>query len=82
MKRILTQTGLSLVMALCLAAPAAMAKGKKPKHSAEHTAAVKKCNDDFAEAKKDAASKKGKDRKDALAAARKAHKDCLASAPK
>jgi hypothetical protein len=83
MKRILTQTGLSLVMALCLGAPAAMAKGThKPKHSAEHTAAIKKCNEDYAAAKKDAAGKKGKERKEAMAAASKAKKDCIAAAPK
>jgi hypothetical protein len=83
MKRILTHTGLSLVMALCLGAPAAMAKDKhKPKHSPEHTAAIKKCNDDYAAAKKDAAGKKGKDRKEAMSAASKSKKDCIAAAPK
>jgi hypothetical protein len=81
MKRILTHTGLSLVMALCLGAPAAMAKGKT-KHSAEHKAAIKKCNEDYAAAKKEAAGKKGKERKEANAAASKAHKDCIAAAPK
>jgi hypothetical protein len=82
MKRILTHTGLALVMALSLAAPAAMAKGKKTKHSAEHKAAIKKCDEDYMAAKKDAAGKKGKDRKDANAAASKTHKDCIAAAPK
>jgi hypothetical protein len=82
MKRILTHTGLALVMALCLGAPAAMAKGRKAKHSAEHTAAIKKCNEDYTAAKKEANGKKGKDRADAKAAASKAHKDCIAAAPK
>jgi hypothetical protein len=81
MKRILTHTGLSLVMALCLGAPAAMAKGKT-KHSAEHKAAIKKCNEDYAASKKDAAGKKGKDRKDAMTSASKSKKDCIAAAPK
>jgi hypothetical protein len=81
MKRILTHTGLALVMALCLGTPAAMAKGKKHKHSAEHKAAIKKCDEDYAAAKKDAAGKKGKEKKDAWAAASKAHKDCIAAAP-
>jgi hypothetical protein len=81
MKRILTHTGLSLVMALCLGAPAAMAKGKKTKHTAEHKAAIKKCNEDYTAAKKEASGKKGKDRKDANAAASKSHKDCIAAAP-
>ncbi|HEV7857781.1 MAG TPA: hypothetical protein VGO91_03960 [Pyrinomonadaceae bacterium] len=81
MKRILTHTGLSLVMALCLGAPAAMAKGKT-KHSAEHKAAIKKCNEDYAAAKKDASGKKGKERKEASAAASKSKKDCIAAAPK
>jgi hypothetical protein len=80
MKRILTHTGLSLVMALCLGAPAAMAT--KHKHSAEHTAAIKKCNEDYAAAKKDAAGKKGKEHKDAMMAASKSKKDCIAAAPK
>ncbi|MGB9179917.1 MAG: hypothetical protein WCB68_11785 [Pyrinomonadaceae bacterium] len=82
MKRILMNTGLSLVLALGLCAPAALAKGKKAKPSAEHVAAIKKCNEDYAAAKKEAMTKKGKERKEALAAAQKAKKECIAAAPK
>ncbi len=81
MKRILIHTGLALVMALGVGAPAAMAKGKKTKHSAEHKAAIKKCNEDYAAARKAAKGKKGQERKDAMTAASKAHKDCIAAAP-
>lgn len=83
MKRILTHAGLSLAMALALGAPSAMAKGRKAKHSAEHTAAIKKCNEDYAAAKKTAkANTDKKARAEALATAKKAHKDCIAGAPK
>ena len=82
MKRILMNTGLSLAVALSLCAPAALAKGRKSKPSAEHVAAVKKCNDDYAAAKKDAMTKKGKERSEALAAAKKAKAECLKNAPK
>ena len=82
MKRILTNTALSMALALCLGTPAALAKAKKTKASPEHIAAVKKCNEDYAAAVKDAKTKKGKDRKDAMAAAQKAKKECKANAPK
>lgn len=81
MKQILTQTGLSLLLALCLAASTATAQTHqehKGKVSPEHAAAMKKCHDDFAAVKKEARAKKGKERKAALAAATKAHKQCLA----
>jgi hypothetical protein len=81
MKNVLTKAALTLALALSLGAPAALAKTKKPKHSAEHVAAVKKCNDDYKAALKDAKTKKGKDRKDAQAAASAAHKQCLAGVP-
>jgi hypothetical protein len=81
MKQILTQAGLSLLLALCLAATTATAQapqGQKGQVSPEHAAAMKKCHDDFAAAKKEAQAKKGKARKAALAAANKAHKQCMA----
>ena len=73
-------------MMLCLAAPAALASQKaaaKPaKPSAEHTQAVKACNDTYNAALKEAKTKKGKERTDAINAAKTAHKDCLKNAPK
>jgi FlaG/FlaF family flagellin (archaellin) len=57
------------------------APAKKTKPSAEHTAAIKKCNDDYKAAVKEAKTKKGQERKDAMAAATKARKDCIAAAP-
>ena len=80
MKRILAHTVISAALALGAMAPAAMAKSKK-KHSAAHNAAVKQCNADYAAAKKEANTKKGKERSSALAAARQARKQCIAQAP-
>ena len=80
MKKILIHTGLSLMLAFCLASTAAMAQAQpmqKGKASPEHVAAMKKCHEDFAAAKKEALAKKGKERKAALAAANKAHRQCL-----
>jgi len=84
MKRILATSALTLVMALGLGSSVAMAKlfHKHKHHSAEHNAAVKKCNDDYASAKRDAQTKKGADRTSAMTAAKSAHKQCLASAPR
>ena len=82
MKRILTYSTLALTLGLSAFSPAVMAKTKRPKHSAEHVAAVKKCNEDYSAAIRDARTKKGKERKDAQTAASKSKKDCLASAPK
>jgi ABC-type sugar transport system substrate-binding protein len=80
MRRTLT----TAVLALALAASAVpgMAKAKKSKHSPEHIAAVKKCQDDYKAAVADAKTKKGKERSDALKAASKSRKDCIAAAPK
>ncbi|HVG31858.1 MAG TPA: hypothetical protein VM911_02215 [Pyrinomonadaceae bacterium] len=84
MKRILTHSALAAVLALGALSPAVMAgaKNKRPKHSTAHTAAIKKCNEDYSAAMKEARSKRGKDRKDAEVAARKAKRDCITSAPK
>ena len=81
MKNVLTKTMLTLALAVTAGAPAALAKAKKPKHSAEHVAAVRKCNEDYSAALKSAKSLKGKARKDAQATAKTDHKQCLASAP-
>lgn len=81
MKNIVKNGALALSLALSVGAPAAFAK-PKTKPSAEHTAAIKKCNEDYAAAKKDAMTKKGKDRTAAMAAASAAKKQCIASAPK
>jgi hypothetical protein len=82
MKNIVKHSALALSLALSIGAPAAFAKGKKAKPSAEHVAAVKKCNEDYAAAKKDAAGKKGKERSAAMAAAKATDKQCIAGAPK
>jgi hypothetical protein len=82
MKRFLIHSALALTMALGLAAPAALAKGKKKKYSPEHYAAVKKCQEDYKAAVKAANGMKGKEKRDALAAAKTSEKQCIASAPK
>jgi hypothetical protein len=81
MRNVLTKTVLALALAAMAGAPAAFAKPKHPKHSAEHTAAVKKCNEDYSAAEKAAKGLKGKEHKDALAKAKADHKQCLAAAP-
>jgi hypothetical protein len=55
---------------------------RKPRHSAEHNAAIKKCKADYAAAEKAAGNLKGKEREYALAAAKQQKKECIASAPK
>lgn len=82
MKRFLIHSALALTMALGVASPAALAKGKKKKYSPEHYAAIKKCKEDYTAAVKAANGMKGKQRKDAIAAAKSAEKQCIASAPK
>lgn len=82
MKRILTHSALALVLAAGIGAPAAFAKTKKTKPSAEHVAAIKQCKADYATATKAARTKKGKERSEAMAAAKKAEKECIAGAPK
>ena len=79
MKNVLAKSAVTLVMALSLSAPAALAK---PKHSAEHVAAVKKCNDDYKAAVAAANKLKGKERADAKAKAKADHTQCLANVPK
>ena len=78
MRSILTRTGLTLALALSLGASAAVAK---PKHSAAHIAAVKKCNEDYKAARITARSLKGKERKAAEAKATADRKQCIAKAP-
>ena len=81
MKNVLTKTMLTLALVASVGVPSALAKPKKPRHSAEHAAAVRKCNEDEAAAFKAAKSLKGKERKDAQAKARQERKQCLAAAP-
>ena len=81
MKNVLMKTMLTLALAVTAGAPAALAKTKKPKHSAEHVAAVKKCNEDYSAALKSAKSLKGKERKGAQTKAKAEHKQCLGSVP-
>ncbi len=81
MKKTLTTAVISL--ALAFGATTASAKtGRKHKHSPEHATAVKKCQDDYMSANKDAKGKKGKERADAMTAAKKSRSECLAAAPK
>jgi hypothetical protein len=83
MKKVLTNAALALALALSASAPSALAKGaKKPKPSAEHVAAVKKCNDDYSASVKAAKTLKGKEHSAALAKAKADRKQCLADAPK
>ena len=73
----------ALTMALALSGVVSAAPAKtKTKWSAEHKAAVKKCNEDERAALKEDKSKKGKERREADAAARKTRKQCIADAPK
>ncbi|CDM64582.1 hypothetical protein [Pyrinomonas methylaliphatogenes] len=83
MKRAILHGALSVIAALGLVVSAAQAQtaAKKAKPSAEHKAAVKKCNDDYKAALKEAKTKKGKERKDAIQAAKQARKQCIANAP-
>ena len=84
MKNVLAKTALALALTVTGGAGAALAKApkpKKPKHSAEHVAAVKKCNADYASAKAAANKLKGKARTDARAKAQADHKQCLANVP-
>jgi len=82
-KNVLTKAALTLALALTAAAPSAFAKSaKKPKASAEHVAAVKKCNDDYKAARTSARSLKGRERTAAYAKAKADRKQCLADAPK
>jgi hypothetical protein len=78
------RTLMTAMLALTLAAGAVpgMAKARRHKHSPEHDAAVKKCQEDYTASAKDAKTKKGKERSDALKAAQKTRKDCIAAAPK
>jgi len=74
---------MTIALALSLNAPAAMANiFHRHKHSAEHKAAVRKCDEDYNAAMRDAHTKRGADRRAAEAAARSAHKQCIASAPR
>ena len=82
MKNILARSAVTLAVALSLSAPAALAKHRKPKHSAEHVAAVKKCNADYKAALAAANKLKGKERRDSRAKAKSDHRQCLANAPK
>ncbi|MFL6334851.1 MAG: hypothetical protein ACJ754_16180 [Pyrinomonadaceae bacterium] len=82
MRNVLTKTVLALALAATAGAPAAFAKPKHPKHSAEHVAAVKKCDADYSAAIKSAKSLKGNERKSADAKAKADRKQCLAAAPK
>ncbi|HEX8719765.1 MAG TPA: hypothetical protein VF736_03910 [Pyrinomonadaceae bacterium] len=81
MKNVLSKTLLTLALAAVAGGPAALAKTPKPRHSAAHTAAVKKCNEDYKAALKAAKTLKGKERKDADAKARQDRKQCIAAAP-
>ncbi len=80
MKKILTTSALAL--ALACGVTTASAKMGRHKHSPEHATAVKKCQDDYQAASKDAKGKKGKEHAEAIATAKKSRTNCLAAAPK
>ena len=84
MKRLLIHTTVSALLVGGLFVPAAPAEGSK-RHSPEHNAAVKKCNEAY-EAAVTAAhapnGPKGNERKHAMHAAAEAKKACIAKAPK
>ena len=81
-KNVLTKAALTLALALTAAAPATLAKGpRKPKHSAEHKAAIKKCDADYAAAVRAAKTLKGKEHSAAIAKAKADKKQCIANAP-
>ncbi len=81
MKRMLTTSVLSLALALSAGAAGVSAKTKNKKHSPEHAAAIRKCQDDYKAAIKEARMKKGNERRDAERAARTTRKQCVAGAP-
>ena len=82
-KNVLTKAALGLVLALSASAPSALAKGsKRPKPSAEHVAAVRKCGDDYKSAQKSAHTLRGRERNAALAKAKADRRQCLKDAPK
>ena len=84
MKRLLIHMTVSALLVGGLFVPAAPAEGSK-RHSPEHNAAVKKCNEAY-EAAVTAAhapnGPKGNERKHAMHAAAEAKKACIAKAPK
>ena len=82
-KNVLTKAALGLVLALSASAPSVLAKGsKRPKPSAAHVAAVKKCDADYNAAVKSAKTLKGKEHSAAIAKAKADRKQCKADAPK
>lgn len=82
-KNVLTKAALGLVLVFSASAPSVLAKGsKRPKPSAEHVAAMKKCGDDYKSAQKSARTLKGKERNAALAKAKADRRQCMADAPK
>ena len=81
MKNVLTKTVLTLALAITAGTPAAFAKVAKPRHSAAHIAAVKKCDAEYKSALKAAKGLRGNERKEAQAKAKQARKQCLADAP-
>jgi hypothetical protein len=82
-KKVLTKAALGLALALSASAPSVFAKSaKKPRPSAEHVAAVKKCNDDYKAAEVAGRRLRGKERSAAFAKAKADRKQCMADAPK
>ena len=84
MKRILIYTMSSVLLVGGLLFPAARAEGSR-RHSPEHDAAVKKCNDAYEAAVAAAHAPngpRGNARKHAMHAAAEAKKACIAKAPK
>lgn len=81
MRKLLTTTALTLALVLTAGVSAASAKSRKPKHTAEHATAIKKCDADYKAALKEARAKRGAERKTAERDARATHKQCVDGAP-
>jgi hypothetical protein len=76
-----TTAALSLILALSAGASAVSAGTKGRKHTPEHAAAIRKCEEDYKGALKEARLKQGGERKAAERAARSTRKQCVAAAP-
>jgi hypothetical protein len=81
MRKLFSLTAIPMALILSVGTLAAPANKAKPKPSAAHVAAIKKCGEDYKTAQKAARMMKGKERKEAEAAAKQTRKQCIAGAP-
>ena len=81
MKKVIRVFGF-IALTINIAAMVAVAESNNnKKHSAEHKAAIQKCDGDYKAALRDAQSLKGKEKREAEAAAKAQRKQCYANAP-